>query len=538
MDCNSKRGAGVIGGLIETVRALTSARGRAVVRSDFPLLGFLPPFLCGQLCGFAPAGVPLVVAFVLGAALVSGAVWGRAGLVTAGLGLGAGLVSALAVAPGPPQPPPRARSYLAVVVEEPRVPRTGAVRLTLAVVPREGGGGIEPVHVDCVAVDLPWRNIAGIERGDTIAFRGTFAPVRVGYNPFRYEATLARRGVGATCRMTHVSPVLSRSRTGIDRMRDNIERRIARVLGSGETAGLVAAMSIGARDTLSVETERAFKSTGLAHLLVVSGFQVTVVFHVVAAILRWCLGRFRFVLERVPVREVGALGGLVAALLFVAVSGLEGASLRAGLAAVFVVVAALLERRGGLPNAILVSLVGLATVWPGAYLEPGVQLTYAALLGIWLGRRERSAISSVSASVREGVRVTVAVWVWTTPVALAWFGSIAPLGLVLNPIVAPLASFVGCQGTFLGLGVHALGLDETGLVLRAVGATLRGVRDVVAWCAEWGGVEGEVDGPWRFGLMALLGAIALGGAFARCGRFLGARGAGPRNRIVRRSALC
>jgi len=511
-------------GWIETVRVLLSPRGRAVVRADFPLAGFVPAFLVGQFLGLLPNGVGIGGAVLFGAMGFAGALMGWARMVAAGLALGTGVVSALAVSRGEPRPPPPARSYLAQVVEEPRYPRTGAVRLTLAVVPREGSGVSSPVRVACVAVDLPWRNINGVERGDVFAFRGIFTPLDVGFNPFRYEAMLARRGIGATCRITHATPILSRQRSSVDRARRAIERDVVRVLGPGESSGLVTALSIGARDTLSVGTERAFKSTGLAHLLVVSGFQVTVVFHLVAGFITWLLARSRWLLERIPARELGAVAGLGAALLFVAISGLEGASLRAGIAAVFVVVAAVLERGRGMLNGILVSLVGVSAFWPGAFLEPGVQLTYAALLGISLSLGDERGEISVGERIKAFCRLTVIVWACSSAVAVAWFGTIAPLGLMLNPLIAPLASVIGCQGSFFGYGAYALGLDSGGAILALVATALEAVRDIVTWCAGWGGVEHELYNAVRLGCVIGLGAVVSGVALSRCRGFFVSRG--------------
>jgi competence protein ComEC len=317
---------------------------------------------------------------------------------------------------------------------------------------------------------------------------------------------------------------LSRHRSGLDRARQTIERDVIGLLGPGEASGLVTALSIGARDTLSLGTEHAFKATGLAHLLVVSGFQVTVVFHFVAGFIGWLFARSRWLLERIPVREISAVVGLVAALGFVGISGLEGASLRAGLAAVFVVVATVLERGRGMLNGILVSLVGVSTVWPGAFLEPGVQLTYAALLGICIAAGNGKPVASLAERIRLFGRLTVIVWVCSSAIAVAWFGTIAPLGLLLNPLIAPFASVVGCQGTFLGYGAYASGLDSNGAILALVATMLEAVRDIVAWCAEWGGVEAEFAGSQRLGWGLGLSMVALSAALARCRTFLSAHG--------------
>ena len=275
------------------------------------------------------------------------------------------------------------------------------------------------------------------------------------------------------------------------------------MVGDGEMGGMILAMSIGARDTLSVGTEWAFKATGLAHLLVVSGFQVTVVHYVVSTLLRWVLGWAWVFSPLVPVSFLASLGGLGASLLFVAVAGVDGASVRAALAAIFTVVGASLERRRGLIGGIGASMLGLALLWPGSILEPGVQLTYAALWGIVFGRNICGE-NGESSRLATAVGVTVGVWLLSSLVSLAWFRTFSPLGLILNPLLAPLAGVIGCHGGILGFGLYVVGLDSAGLVLQMVGSILIATRDLVGIVAGSGLTVGELSGWATLGVIGLI----------------------------------
>jgi ComEC/Rec2-related protein len=484
-------------------------RARAVFRRRHPLAVFLAVFILGQVLGGFPGVTPLVCVVALGGVVALAAVSGREGVALGGLAVLGGIATVLVSLPVAWEGEAD-RSWRGEVVEAPRYPRTGEVRLVLKISPYGGGGGTGafPVRtVACAAVDLPWRNIAGVVRGDTFVFRGVFTPVEAEFDPFAYGNTLLRRGISATCRITHATPVLRRDRSTIERLRAAIERGVAQVVGDGEMGGMVLSMSIGARDTLSLGTENAFKRTGTAHLLVVSGFQVTVVYYGVAWLVRWLLTGLARLGARVSVQLGANLGGVVASLLFVAIAWIDGASLRAALAAVFAAIGASLERGRGLIGGIGASMLGLVIVWPGSLLEPGVQLTYAALFGIAFGRDllspggERTPLSAT-------VGVTLGVWLLSSIVSLGWFRSFSPVGLILNPVISPLAGIVGCHGSFLGLAGYFSGIDRGGVGISAVGHTLIWVRDLFGYVAGSDLVLGELSAGWALGVALGLGAIS------------------------------
>jgi len=494
--------------IVRAFQDLRSSRFRAVVRRDFPLLGVVCLLVFGQIVGGCP-GTTAVIAVTIALAGVGYGVWRRnERLVVGGFVFVVGVVTTLATLPRSMTLPADA-VWRGEVEEAPRYPKTGAVLVTIRAVPERGEGAQEaPTRLFCTAIDLPWRNIAGIERGDLVLFRAVVTPLEVTADPFAFSNLLRRRGVGATCRITHATPVLGRARATSLRIRGVIEDRVERIVGDGERWGLLLAMSIGARDTLSIETERAFKATGLSHLLVVSGFQVTLVYYFVSGVTLAVLSRILWLFGWMPVGVVARSLGVAMSLVFVGVSGIDGSSLRAAFAAVFAVIARSLERGGGLLNGVIVSLLGVSLVWPGAVLEPGVELTYAALLGICLGRGIFAGCDGITRNIRTLLGVTLGVWLLSSIVSLAWFRTFSPIGLVLNPLLAPLLGFVGCHGVFAGVVAEASGLDPRGIVLRTVGELLVMGRDLVVAVARSGVVVPELSSTGAFGCALPLGIVS------------------------------
>ena len=363
------------------------------------------------------------------------------------------------------------------------------------------------------AVDLPWRNISEMSKDSIFILRGAIKPIEKTLNPFSWESTSFRHGYRYECRVHFASRPLHNKDYWLERAQRSLEERVKFVLGNNERAGLLLSMSIGTRDVLSLPTERAFKMTGLAHLLVVSGYQVTLFYYLVFNVLRWIATRSATICLTIPVTLWASALALAASLLFVVLAGIEGSSVRAALALLFVVAASNLERRGGMGTSIVVSLLLLSSIWPGAYLEPGVELTYAALTGIFLGMRGNDK------SWKTFLRVCLYASLCTSLVVLIWFGNLSLIGFLLNPIAAPVLSFIGCYGGFLAMGLNFIGLDPHGYLLQLVSYFLVKGRDAIWWLSRLGLALERVEGVALYSIAAILAAVIAYIAYRRLKHF-------------------
>ena len=136
-----------------------------------------------------------------------------------------------------------------------------------------------------------------------------------------------------------------------------------------------------------------------------------------------------------------ALGLLVATAYYFLV-GPDNSTNRAEIALLFLIVSQLTERAGGLGGGISFALVFMLLLFPGCILDPGVQLTFAALAGICIGRFSTRLVKS---KWREFFRICFYASLFTSVVSAYWFGYISLSGFVLNIVFAPLFSFVSCQ---------------------------------------------------------------------------------------------
>ena len=223
----------------------------------------------------------------------------------------------------------------------------------------------------------------------------------------------------------------------------------------GPEAALVPALVTGDDQDVPEQVQADFRTSGLTHLLAVSGTNLTLVVGFLLVVGRWCgvRGRWQYVL--------GALGivGFVllartepsvvraAAMGTVALLGLGGNGRDRGVRALGVAVTALLLWDPWLATTVGFALSVLATAGI-LFLAPA----WAAALGGWL-----------PGWVAQAIAVPLAAQLVCTPVVAALSGQVSLVAVVANLLAAPLVAPATVLGLFGGL---------VGLVLPPAGAVL------------------------------------------------------------------
>lgn len=281
------------------------------------------------------------------------------------------------------------------------------------------------------------------------------APEPGGDGSFDEEAYLRRLGMHVVLRASGYRAVGRRG--GIaglgDRLRAALSASIAPGL-EGERAALVAGIVLGEDEGLDDELRDRFRASGLYHLLAVSGQNVA---YVVAGVLllSWIAG--------VP-RLAAQLAAVAAILGYVLAVGWQPSVVRAGVAGVLASVAWVAARPRDRWYFMLLGAAVLLAWNPYALLDPGFQLSFAAVAAIFVvvplfeTRLEGYPVPRALASV---VAVSAAAGLATAPITWFHFGAIPVLSVFANalaaPVVAPILAF--------GLGAAALGTFLPGAAL-------------------------------------------------------------------------
>ncbi len=280
---------------------------------------------------------------------------------------------------------------------------------------------------------------------------------------FDERAWLARQGMHVVLRSTSWQWIGDRGGVaGIgDRMRDRVERAVGR--GSrGVRRSLVLGVVLGEDEGLPEPTREDFRASGLAHLLAVSGQNVAFLALGVYS-LGWLL--------RVPrvVRELATLGAIAAYVLAV---GWQPSVVRAGIAGALASLAWLAARPRDRWHFLALGALVLLAWAPTSLLDPGFQLSFAAVAGLFVGiPRLRTLLEGypVPAHLADVLGVAVVCGLVTAPIVLFHFGEAPIYTVPANAVAFPAAPAV------LGLGLLSAGADP----LSPEAAT------ALAWLAGW-----------------------------------------------------
>ncbi|HEX6780568.1 MAG TPA: ComEC/Rec2 family competence protein [Solirubrobacterales bacterium] len=294
-----------------------------------------------------------------------------------------------------------------------------------------------------------------------------------------------------------------------------IRERAAAGLGRGmpgREAALARGFVLGEDDELDGRTEEDFRRAGLAHLLAVSGQNVTLL-ALLAMPLLGALG--------IPLRE-RLFWTLALIAVYVPVAGAGPSIQRAGVMGALGLLATLGGRRASRLYALGVAALVTLAINPAVAADVGWQLSFAAVLGILLlasPLRER-ILSHLDRgrwrrALAEGVAVTVAATLATAPLIAFHFETLSTTTLAANvlalPAVAP-AMWLGMCGAGLAQ-VPGLPLEP----LNGLNALLLAyIAQVAEWCAapRWAELRVHLDG--RGLVLAYLG---LGAALLVCRRW-------------------
>jgi len=281
---------------------------------------------------------------------------------------------------------------------------------------------------------------------------------------FDERGWLARRGVHVVLRGDGDWRIVGR-RGGIggvgDRLRAHVEATLAR--GTvGERRRLLVGIVLGEDSGIDKELRDAFQASGLQHLLAVSGQNVAIVaFGVVMAARILGLGRL-----------VGEAVAILVVLSYALAVGWQPSVVRAAVAGTLASLAWILARPRARWHALAVGALVLLAWMPQSAFEPGFQLSFAAVVAIFLVLPRMSGVPDaypVPRKLWDVLVVAGACGLVTAPIVWLHFGRVAlwtvPANIAAEPAMPPLISL--------------------SLAAAAIEPVLPGAATALAWLAGW-----------------------------------------------------
>ncbi|MCE5235875.1 MAG: ComEC/Rec2 family competence protein [Eubacteriales bacterium] len=203
-----------------------------------------------------------------------------------------------------------------------------------------------------------------------------------------------------------------------------------------KNAGLMKGMLFGYRTELNPSTLYAFQSTGLSHILALSGMNISLYAFLILKLIpkKYRLTRFFAV-------------GLFS-LLYCAVTAFPASLARAAVMTQCVLLSGVFKRRSDLSSSLSLAAIILLLIAPMQLFDIGYELSFAAVYAIALFYEPfKDKLSFLSEGVAADISLTACGTLGTFPISAHYFGSVAWLTLFSNILILPVASL----GLIVGL---------------------------------------------------------------------------------------
>ena len=268
---------------------------------------------------------------------------------------------------------------------------------------------------------------------------------------FSYRDYLARSGVYSYMTTAEVTRLPGNGGNiafiPIFKLKANLLENTYRIFQDPE-ASLFAGILFGVDTGLSRKLQGAFKNTGTAHIIAISGFNIAII-----AGLFFSISKF-FFNER-----LGAFISVVMVFLYAFLVGGDAAVLRAAIMGSLALFAKQVGRKNAGINTLAVVALFMALINPLVLWDIGFQLSFFATLGLILyaepfstytanliskfSKQDNSAIVKI---LNENVILTLAAQVMTIPLMAYYFNRISLISFIANPFILPVQPAVMILG--------------------------------------------------------------------------------------------
>ena len=327
-----------------------------------------------------------------------------------------------------------------------------------------------------IQVDGQWEDVEGTvlvqasrypeyAYGDELQISGLLETPPV-FEDFSYQDYLARQEVYSLLRRPQIT-LLARGRgnpvyAALYAFKARAQQCIAHLLPEPHAA-LLTGILLGVESGIPRALYDDFNATGTSHIIVISGFNITIVAGLLAAVARRTVGRRWTVWV--------TLGGIG---LYTVLVGADAAVVRAAIMGGLAVTALHLGRQATALVSLVASAMAMTAINPHTLWDVGFQLSFAATLGLIvlappLQARAESLLSRLLPTTRlkpalaflnDALLLTLAAQITTLPLVVYTFGRLSLVSLLANLLilwVQPYIMIGGGLATFAGLFTLGVG---------------------------------------------------------------------------------
>ncbi len=299
---------------------------------------------------------------------------------------------------------------------------------------------------------------------------------------FDYPGYLKSKGIDAVAQNAQVL-LQEKGTPSLSRIAALIRFRVADILAqfvSFPVDGMIAGMTVGYQGALPEYIQDLFRTTGVLHVLVLSGYNITLL-----------AGFLGLLLRRLPFR-LRTMLTIAAIILLVVVSGSGVASVRAGIMGTIALFAGLALRSYHPLRALVLAFLFFFFLSPQAiFSDPGFHLSFLATAFMVLALPKAQQLFSflpetAGINLRELCMLAVSIPLFMLPYTMYFSGSfplVAPLANIILAIFTPLLMLLGIA--VIALSWVPMLADIFGALASAAGTIVVRALEVCAQLPQW-----------------------------------------------------
>ena len=282
---------------------------------------------------------------------------------------------------------------------------------------------------------------------------------------FSYRDYLARDGVYSYMSIAEVTSLPGNGgsvvRAAVYKLKDKMLQNTYRLFNDPE-ASLLAGILLGVDTGLTKDLQNAFKNTGTAHIIAISGFNIAIIAGIFFSMFKTIFGE-----------RLGAVFAILAIAFYTFLVGADAAVVRAALMGSISLLARQLGRRNTGLNALAIVAFVMAIINPLVLWDVGFQLSFFATLGLILyaepfsnftgnliSKITKTDNSKLTQIINDNVILTFAAQLTTIPIMAYHFKRISLISFIANPFILPVqpaVMIIGGLAVFVSLILQPIG---------------------------------------------------------------------------------
>ncbi|HET7334897.1 MAG TPA: ComEC/Rec2 family competence protein [Rhizomicrobium sp.] len=286
----------------------------------------------------------------------------------------------------------------------------------------------------------------------------------------------------------------------------------------GPNGAIAAALITGERGAIDDADRDAFRDSGLAHVLSISGLHLALAGGFFFWVVRALLALFPVIALNYPIKKWAAVAALAGAGAYLLISGCGTPALRSYIMLTVMFTAVMFDRPALTMRAVALAAALILLSAPNSLIQPGFEMSFAAVTGLiavaeweaaWRARHRSGEQMTAFARARRyigGIAVaSLVAGMATAPFAIFHFDRATQYGLLANVLAMPVVGFVIMPAATAAMVLMPFGLDQWALVVMGKGVGL--MLSIAHWVA---GLPGAASMVAAWPLAALL-CVVFGG---------------------------